>query len=264
MIKALDDYLKDDKNIPSFHNKDELRNLTEALMFQQLCVIFTNKDIGEITKITDSYKIEKQAKVGSISPLEIIIPAGPTGMDASQIEYFQNLKIITKVVKNQLEIMNDTRILSVGQKITLSEINLMKKFDIKPFKHRISIIKVYLNGKVYDEGILKITNDYLKTRLEQGIKNVAAFGLATSLSNKASAPHVIVNAFQNIFGLANGTKVEISQMKGLSVAPVQAVQAEVKKEEPKKDAKKDDKKKKKEPEPEPEDDDIGGFGDMFG
>jgi len=179
-------------------------------------------------------------------------------MDSSQIEYFQALKIPTKVIKNQLEIVTATKILVVGQKITMSEINLMKKFNIKPYKHYVQIQHIYMNGKIYDSGILKITSEYMAERLQTGIRNIAAFGVQTNISNKASAPHVIANAFKNILGLSLGANHEISQAKGLSTAKAAAP---VKKEEPKKVEKKEEKKK----EPEPvEEEEIGGFGDIFG
>ena len=128
----------DKKKLPSHFTPELVDEFRGLLPNRQLCLIFTNKDLGEITKITDQFKLEKQAKVGSSSPIEVIIPAGPTGMDASQVEFFQQVRIQTKVVKNQLDIISDSRILVVGQKITLSEINLMNKFNIKPFKHKIN------------------------------------------------------------------------------------------------------------------------------
>ena len=139
----------------------ELEEFIEAMPGIHLLLIFTNRDIAEIASITGKYVIEKQAKPGQISPVEIIIPAGPTGMDSSQIDYFQALKIPTKVMRNQLEITTATKILTVGQKITLSEINLMKKFNIKPYKHQMKIKKLLLNGKLYGEEILKVTDDIL-------------------------------------------------------------------------------------------------------
>ena len=190
-----------------------------------------------ITEITSKFLVEKQAKVGSISPIEVTLPAGPTGMDSSQIEYFQALKIPTKVIKNQLEIVSSTKILVIGQKISLSEINLMKKFNIKPYKHYVQIQNIYMNGKLYDKAILSITND----------------------ANRASAPHLIQQGFRNILGLSLFTGVEVAQVKSLLAAST-ASATQAPKEE-KKEAKKEE--KKKEPEPEPEED-IGGFGDIFG
>ena len=294
MIKSMKDYLGDEKKkLPKFHNLEGLKDLQEAIPFHQICLIFTNEDVGKINDITKQFIIEKQAKVGAPSPVEVIIPAGPTGMDSSQIDYFQALKIQTKVMKNQLEIVNPAKILVVGQKITLSEINLMKKFNIKPYRHFIKIIRVYTNGKLYDDKILSITNDHLKERVEKGIKNIASFGLATGITNKASAPYLIARTFKNILGMSVGCNVEISQAKGALQASKAPPKKEVKAEEPKKDEKggkdkaaekggkdkgaekggkkgKEDTKKKEKEEVVHEDDtagdgeDVGGFGSMFG
>ena len=241
-------------DLPKHLPEKALEDFVEAMPGIHLLVIFTNKDIAEISNITAKYVIEKQAKPGQISPVEIIIPAGPTGMDSSQIDYFQALKIPTKVMRNQLEITTATKILTVGQKITLSEINLMKKFNIKPYKHQMKIKKLLLNGKLYGEEILKVTNDYMKTKLEQGIKNVLGFSLAAHIPTQASAPHVISNAFRNICALSLGTNVLIDATKNMKDAPKEAPKKE---EKPKKEEA--PKKEEKPPEEEEEDIDLGGL-----
>ena len=240
-------------DLPKHLPEKALEDFVEAMPGIHLLVIFTNKDIAEISNITAKYIIEKQAKPGQISPVEIIIPAGPTGMDSSQIDYFQALKIPTKVMRNQLEITTATKILTVGQKITLSEINLMKKFNIKPYKHQMKIKKLLLNGKLYGEEILKVTNDYMKTKLEQGIKNVLGFSLAAHIPTQASAPHVISNAFRNICALSLGTNVLIDATKNMKDAPKEAPKKE---EKPKKE---EAPKKEEKPPEEEEDIDLGGL-----
>ena len=253
--KAIHD-MKDaaEGDLPKHLPEKALEDFVEAMPGIHLLVIFTNKDIAEISNITAKYIIEKQAKPGQISPVEIIIPAGPTGMDSSQIDYFQALKIPTKVMRNQLEITTATKILTVGQKITLSEINLMKKFNIKPYKHQMKIKKLLLNGKLYGEEILKVTNDYMKTKLEQGIKNVLGFSLAAHIPTQASAPHMISNAFRNICALSLGTNVLIDATKNMKDAPKEAPKKE---EKPKKEEA--PKKVEKPPEEDEEDIDLGGL-----
>ena len=241
-------------DLPKHLPEKALEDFVEAMPGIHLLVIFTNKDIAEISNITAKYIIEKQAKPGQISPVEIIIPAGPTGMDSSQIDYFQALKIPTKVMRNQLEITTATKILTVGQKITLSEINLMKKFNIKPYKHQMKIKKLLLNGKLYGEEILKVTNDYMKTKLEQGIKNVLGFSLAAHIPTQASAPHMISNAFRNICALSLGTNVLIDATKNMKDAPKESPKKE---EKPKKEEA--PKKEEKPPVEDEEDIDLGGL-----
>ena len=240
-------------DLPKHLPEKALEDFVEAMPGIHLLVIFTNKDIAEISNITAKYIIEKQAKPGQISPVEIIIPAGPTGMDSSQIDYFQALKIPTKVMRNQLEITTATKILTVGQKITLSEINLMKKFNIKPYKHQMKIKKLLLNGKLYGEEILKVTDDYMKTKLEQGIKNILGFSLAAHVPTQASAPHIISNAFRNICALSLGTNVLIDATKNMKDAPKEAPKKE---EKPKKE---EAPKKEEKPPEEDEDIDLGGL-----
>ena len=115
----------------------------------------------------------------------------------------------------------------------------------------MKIKKLLLNGKCYGEEILKITDDYMKTKLEQGIKNILGFSLAAHVPTPASAPHVISNAFRNICALSLGTNVLIDATKGMKEAP---------KEAPKKVEKPKEAPKKEEKPPEDEDDfDIGGL-----
>jgi large subunit ribosomal protein LP0 len=252
MSKSLVAYAEETKKLPPHFTKEILKELSTKLAGLQNMLIFTNNSLDEVTKITNQFIIEKQAKPGQLSPIEVLIPAGPTGMDANQIEYFQALKIPTKVSRGQLEITATTKILTIGQKISLSEINLMKKFNIKPYKHMVQLKFILLNGKLYDEGILKITPEYMKAKLEQGFKNVLQFSLAAGVPTQATAPLLVAKAFRNVIGLSLATNVLIEQTKNLTAAPP--------KEQPKKEEKKEVKKEKEpEPEEEEEDMDLGGL-----
>lgn len=254
VCKALKEYI-DAGKFPKFHNKEALTTVMDGIHHVQLMLIYTTSDLAKVNAIISKYKIEKQAKVGAASPIDVTLKAGPTGMDSSQIEMFQALKIQTKVIKNQLEIINDAKVLVVGQKINISEINLMKKFNIKPYVHNVVVRAIYLGGKTYGPEILKINDEHLKTKVLAGIKNVACFSLQTNCPTKASAPHTVMTALTNMLGLKNHCGIEVAGLKGGASAPAAAP----KKEEPKKEE-----KKKKAPEPEPEDDDLGGMGDLFG
>jgi len=126
-----------------------------------------------------------------------------------------------------------------------------------------------MSGKLYGSEILKINDTVLKERVLQGIKNVASFSLGAGLPTKASAPHTLMNALNNLLGLKNLTGVDVPQLKGGSGggsgggAPVSKASAPADdkkgggdkkggdKKEDKKEDKKDDKKGgKKEKEPE--------------
>jgi len=51
-------------------------------------MIFTNGDLTEVKKILDSQVREAPAKIGSIAPGDVTVPAGPTGLDPKQTSFF--------------------------------------------------------------------------------------------------------------------------------------------------------------------------------
>jgi len=46
-------------------------------------LIFSNESVFSLKPIIEKNKVEAPAKVGVISPIDVVIPPGPTGMDPS-------------------------------------------------------------------------------------------------------------------------------------------------------------------------------------
>lgn len=96
-------------------------------------IIFTNGDLSKIKEIIDSQAREAPARAGAIAPLDVWIRAGSTGLDPKQTGFFQALNIPTKIVKTQIEIQNDKKIIEAGTKVELSQCALLDKLGIRPF-----------------------------------------------------------------------------------------------------------------------------------
>ena len=78
--------------------KDSFKPCPELEQIRKLLVgntgiIFTKGDLADIKKILEIEKREAPAKVGSIAPDDVMIKAGPTGLDPKQTSFFQNLNI---------------------------------------------------------------------------------------------------------------------------------------------------------------------------
>lgn len=56
-------------------------------------IVFTNGELDVLKDIIDSEVREAPARVGSIAPGDVWVPAGPTGLDPKQTSFFQNLSI---------------------------------------------------------------------------------------------------------------------------------------------------------------------------
>merc|ERR1712071_448157 len=85
------------------------------------------------------FVVPAAAKAGVTAPKDVMIPAGPSGLEPSQTSFFQALNIPTKIVKGAIEITAD-------------------------FK----ICQVYQDGAVFDAAVLDIDDAVLMTKFMTG------------------------------------------------------------------------------------------------
>ena len=52
-------------------------------------IIFTKGDLLETRKKIQQFVVPAPARIGAIAPVEVVVPAGPTGMEPSQTSFFQ-------------------------------------------------------------------------------------------------------------------------------------------------------------------------------
>jgi large subunit ribosomal protein LP0 len=223
--------------------------------------VFTNGELAELRDVIQSNKVPAPARVGSIAPINVTVPAGPTGCDPGQTSFFQALQIATKIQKGQIEITSDVLLINSGYKVGNSEAALLQKLNIFPFSYGLVIDLVYDNGSIFDPAVLDLTDDDLCAKFMAGVRQVAALSLEIGFPTIASIPHSVANAFQMLvaiavecekfsFEKADPFKAYLADPSAFSVAapaagdaaPVEAVKEEEEEEEA----------------------DLGGGMDMFG
>ena len=181
----------------TFKERPQIEKMV-GLMRGNVGMILSNGDLGEIKTIIDENKRAAPARVGAIAPDDVWIKAGSTGLDPKQTGFFQNLQIQTKIVKTQIEIVNDKRVITTGDKIDGSQAALLEKLHIMPFSYKMTVKKVYDNGAVYEAGVLDITKESMLAALKRGIKNITSASLEAGYPNAASVPHTLSRAFRHL------------------------------------------------------------------
>eukprot|EP00594_Rhizosolenia_setigera_P020096 CAMPEP_0178956956 /NCGR_PEP_ID=MMETSP0789-20121207/10599_1 /TAXON_ID=3005 /ORGANISM="Rhizosolenia setigera, Strain CCMP 1694" /LENGTH=295 /DNA_ID=CAMNT_0020639057 /DNA_START=324 /DNA_END=1211 /DNA_ORIENTATION=- len=209
---------------------------TPIAQLQALCkgnvgFVFTNGDLGEIREVLESNVRPAPARVGSIAPIDVVVPKGPTGCDPGQTSFFQTLQIATKITRGQIEMVNDTDLIQAGEKVTASQAALLQKLGIEPFTYGLQLQSVYDNGSLFAASVLDMTEDVLAAKFSEALSVVASLSLVLGIPTQASVPHSIANAFKAILavtvGLENYSFDKADPYKAL-VCP--------KKEEPKEEA----------------------------
>jgi len=175
--------------------------------------VFTNANLAEVRKVILENKVPAGAKAGALAPVDVFIPAGPTGLDPGQTAFFQALNIATKIVKGAIEIVNQVHLIKVGDKVSTSHVALLDKLNIRPFHYGFKVTQVYEDGVVYEASILDMDQATLLSKFFSAVNKVAALSLAISYPTAASLPHVVNNAFKKLVAISLATEIEFPESK---------------------------------------------------
>jgi large subunit ribosomal protein LP0 len=219
----------------------ELKTFSEQVK-GKIGFIFTDQPIFDIKTLVEANKVPAPARVGILAPIDVTVPAGPTGMDPSQISFFHALQISTKINKGQIEITKDYQVCYKGRKIGSSEVSLLQKMNIKPFQYGMEVIGAYDGGAVLSKEVCAITPDEILSRFQAGVRNLTALSLQTGIASELTVPHFIGNAFKNLAAIGlqigyNFKQIANAQAAGAAAPAKDAgkAAAPAKKEEPKKE-----------------------------
>merc|ERR550532_1956183 len=164
-------------------------------------IFATNCTLDDIRDTITKHRMTAAAKTGQTSMVDLSLPSGPTGMDPSQTAFFQALNIGTKIVKGQIELVTDFKILHVGNKVSPSAAVLLGKLGIKPFEYGMEVQQVYQDGAVFAAAVLDIKEEVLITKFLGGVANMAAFSREVGIPTEPGLPHAMGNAFRNVAAL---------------------------------------------------------------
>jgi len=196
MKKVLKAFLAEENNETHFHAS------LEAKMKGNVGFVFTNGDLPKVRDMILANRVPAPARVGSIAPVEVVVPPGPTGCDPGQTSFFQVLQIPTKIVKGQIEITSAVNLVKKGDKVGSSEAALLTKLNIRPFSYGLGIQCIFENGSEFSTDVLDINEDQLISKFAFALSQVAAVSLQIGYPTQASLPHSIGNAFKHLIAVA--------------------------------------------------------------
>merc|ERR1719369_2705924 len=155
-------------------------------------MVLTNEDLVEIRDLILANKVAAPARANAIAPNDVIVPAQNTGLGPEKTSFFQALAIPTKISRGTIEIINNVHLLKPGDKVGASESTLLNMLKISPFTYGLEIEQVYDSGTVFSPEVLDITDDDIRKKFLDGVRNVASVCLQIGYPTIASVPHSIV------------------------------------------------------------------------
>lgn len=180
--------------------------------------VFTNGDLSALRKIVTEFKMPAAAKAGVLAPCDVVIPAGPTGLDPGQTGFFQTLNVSTKIVKGTIEITNDVYLCKEGEKVTASAVALLSKLGKRPFEYGIKVTTIYENGDVYDSKVLDLNQDDLVCKFANAVGKLASLSFSLGSVNQATVPQSVGKAFNTLIAIALSANYDFEELKAVKAA----------------------------------------------
>jgi len=179
---------------------------------------FTKSDLKSVRDDILANKVAAVARVGSIAPCDVFLPAGGTSLDPSQTNFMQALNIATRINKGNIEIINPVHLIKKGEKVGSSEAALLQKLDIKPFFYGLVPIHVYTEGTIISPEVLDISDADILAKFSFGVQRVAALSLQIHVPTLAAVPHYFASAYRNLLAISVATDYTFDR-----AAPIKAL-----------------------------------------
>jgi len=197
--------------------KSEYKQYEPILPFivENVGLLFTDGDLTEVRDAVLSQRVAAPAKAGAVAPVDVIIPAGDTGLEPTQTAFLQALNIATRINKGQIAILNEKQIVTAGEKVGPSEAALLQKLKIKPFSYGLVLRQIYEDGLCYEPSVLDLSNDELYKKLATAATRIAQLSLEIGYPTLPSIPHSLTRAFKSLVAIAVTTEINFPQAEDI-------------------------------------------------
>ncbi|MFX0103995.1 MAG: 50S ribosomal protein L10 [Candidatus Hodarchaeota archaeon] len=155
-LLAIEQYKKESKK----KNLDEFAKHIPG----QSSLVFTNLDLFELKKIFLENEWMVPAKPNEITPVDIWVSAGDTGLPTGQVisELNMTLRLPTRIMNDTIHIREDTRTHKAGDLVTVKQAAVLKKLGITPIESLIKIHFAWSDGEIIPEEILYLDTEQFK------------------------------------------------------------------------------------------------------
>ena len=166
--RAIEQFKKDSKKA----NLDELATHIPG----QSSLVFTNLDLIELKSIFHDYEWMVPAKPNDITPVDIWVPEGDTGLPTGQVisELNMTLKLPTRIMNDTIHVREDTRTHKAGDLVTIKQAAVLKKLGITPIESLIKIHFAWADGEIIPEDVLYMDMDQFKHDVITGYREALA------------------------------------------------------------------------------------------
>lgn len=170
------------------------KDIVEKLPNQPI-LILTNKNAFELYGAIKKSKARSKAKIGMISPIDIVVPAGDTGLPPGPaLSDLKKVGIKAQVRGATIFVPDDTVIVKAGGVINGDVVSTLSKLDIKPVELVLDVVLVKEDGMIYSKDVLDIDADTIIMQIATAARQAVGLGVEIGYICKDTVEPMIAKA----------------------------------------------------------------------
>lgn len=186
--------------------------LIEKLHGDVVIVFYDGVNPKTLLDVFAAHMRKANAVAGDVSPTDVIIPAGPTGLGPEKINIFQAARMNTKINKGKIDLVADHKILNAGDVVRISDAGLLKMLNILPFEFGLDIMQCFEGEEIFAKDLLLIGEEEISKLIADSISSIAALSLGSGGSTACSVPYEISNAFADVVKVSLAIDFSIKEL----------------------------------------------------
>ncbi|MGQ4873272.1 MAG: 50S ribosomal protein L10 [Promethearchaeia archaeon] len=189
-IRAIKQYQKES-------GKENLDKLAENIPGQS-SLVFTDMDVFELKKIFEENKWMIPAKPNSITPVDIWVPAGDTGLPTGQVisELNMTLRLPTRIQNDTIWIREDTRTHKAGDFVTVKQASVLKKLGVRPLESVIKIHYAWSDGEIIPADVIYMDMEKFKEDFISAINTAKSVAIKLGVIDDETIEPLVQRAYR--------------------------------------------------------------------
>ncbi len=168
-----------------------------------IAVVFTELNAFELYSLIKKNKGNSPAKTGMISPIDIIVPAGDTGLPPGPaLSDLKAAGLKVKLAGASIEVSEDTVVCKKGEKVSEAVASVLSKLNIKPIKVKLNLTAVYEKGELFKAEVLDFDEEEVFNNFVSARQNAFNLALNLSYTNSETIPLLLTKAVFDSMNLA--------------------------------------------------------------
>jgi len=168
----------------------------------QNVLLFAKENPFRVTRLLEQSKVKVAAKAGDISPTDVVIPSGNTGLPPGPvISEFTDVGIQTRIESGSVWIVRDTVVARKGEAISPRVAIVLSRLGIKPIEAGLAVKAAYSDNLVLSQEQLRLDLDDVRARFQRGYSNAFTLAVNAGYATPETVPRLLARAFHDAYAL---------------------------------------------------------------